>query len=1026
MRRRPFAGGLSLATIPGGVGSGGAIGPLPYRGHGELIAELSQGAINTRRLALFDGSNKYLSESTANIAGLLSGAPALAIEIWRNRRSAEFGSGACYCACCNYGVSGKQLFAVLDVDGQVVLLLFGNDGTQYALSTTDAPQGWTRLLITGAIGSTTLKFYFDGATTSATTDDGGTALPHELATGQTCKFTLGACGDATSALHDSSLLDGGLLCVRLWVHGFTGAESAAMWHGGLPLGFNELTSAGYTTDIVSSWELTESSGTRFDSVTALGGHNLVEVGDTVHSADAITSITLLDGRTVAPPGLVAAPHRQASGFLTGRVGIYFGGGASLQFTGSDLGDGDVAGDWITLTRPDRHLRDGTTPQTDGVIVSISGEEGSMIQAMTDGAAVLEFTGPGGLNGAVTSHIGLTWLRPNTTNFRGLGGGGAASFAVSINGQVDALATSDSGVQNKWEADCGPLTTITIGAAPDGSRGFVGLIDSVLLYRSLSPSQNAQIDGYENQLYTVPTYYQRADLLRVGFDYADISRMTLEPAVRLLAARSQYLQCAYSTSLAFTTAFSATGARNRDDWVQATDKVFCGQCQYGTNGKEKWWVQSGGSMGVEQQLRVFLKTGASSSNLAAIETTDAPFGWSRWHISYDGSQATPLNRIKVYLDGVLMTTAKVSGTDDLPATLQTDDPAFTVGAVPGLWRYWNGAIGLMAVWKRTTTLAEAQQVYNSGNVLSAAAIKADAGLATNLSAMWDFSETSGTRFDATSNHNDLLPQSDGAIDTTGLVKGISVVREITDLSQWQFEFGASFWQAPYRLAAAEAASGLDSLYYGGMHLLYRRGTLPFAADNVFDRFSVQVHSAAFQPSVGHTLFETGYEQGNVEKFAQQRSIPQVDSNGANGGATTPWEACFIRDDAGLDGNASFPAHIIICTWPTTGLVVGTKYTQAWRRTGSATDVVYINGAARSVSVQTTNLPGNAHWLGAVSAHDIMAMGAQCIIRSAGTLNPQSESHMVGEHAGSFFLYGNTVTDGCLTAADFAAMRSYIGT
>lgn len=98
-----------------------------------------------------------------------------------------------------------------------------------------------------------------------------------------------------------------------------------------------------------------------------------------------------------------------------------------------------------------------------------------------------------------------------------------------------------------------------------------------------------------------------------------------------------------------------------------------------------------------------------------QTTDTGI-WpeGQWiHIVYvfDGSQATENDRIKIYINGALIT--NVSNPVAPPTSLSSAGP-FTVGRYPGGGFNWDGLASSIAIWNSALDSAQVAELFNSGD------------------------------------------------------------------------------------------------------------------------------------------------------------------------------------------------------------------------------------------------------------------------------------------------------------------------
>ena len=83
-------------------------------------------------------------------------------------------------------------------------------------------------------------------------------------------------------------------------------------------------------------------------------------------------------------------------------------------------------------------------------------------------------------------------------------------------------------------------------------------------------------------------------------------------------------------------------------------------------------------------------------------------WTHVVITYDGNEANASQRVKVYFDGALDTTASESST-----SIPNYSSNLTIGALNADYFLWNGLIDEFALWNKTLSTTEVSDLYHRG-------------------------------------------------------------------------------------------------------------------------------------------------------------------------------------------------------------------------------------------------------------------------------------------------------------------------
>jgi len=84
-------------------------------------------------------------------------------------------------------------------------------------------------------------------------------------------------------------------------------------------------------------------------------------------------------------------------------------------------------------------------------------------------------------------------------------------------------------------------------------------------------------------------------------------------------------------------------------------------------------------------------------------------WINYIISYDGTQGTSADRVKLYIDGVFLAPTLAGGT--IPTSVNLTNMNNTIG-VSAQNKYYNGNIDELAIFNYSLTEAEALNIYNA--------------------------------------------------------------------------------------------------------------------------------------------------------------------------------------------------------------------------------------------------------------------------------------------------------------------------
>lgn len=113
-------------------------------------------------------------------------------------------------------------------------------------------------------------------------------------------------------------------------------------------------------------------------------------------------------------------------------------------------------------------------------------------------------------------------------------------------------------------------------------------------------------------------------------------------------------------------------------------------------------------------------------------------WEHWVVAYDGTQATPANRITIYKDGVLQSETTTNVPD---STLTSNTMRLTFGQADDLGLFgYSGLMDEVRIYNRTLSQSEVTRLYQSGAAkIGASSAELDVGssLSNGLVGHWTF-------------------------------------------------------------------------------------------------------------------------------------------------------------------------------------------------------------------------------------------------------------------------------------------------
>lgn len=424
-----------------------------------------------------------------------------------------------------------------------------------------------------------------------------------------------------------------------------------------------------------------------------------------------------------------------------------------------------------------------------------------------------------------------------------------------------------------------------------------------------------------------------------------------------------------------------------------DDGYIGQYDSGTDAS--WAVESGGSVNQATSVRFFAATNASGSTAASVTTPTSGPEWSHCVVTYDGTQATDTDRVRIYLDGALSTPANYVYNGTIPSSVNNSAADMTIGLGRSNHGTADAAISRARLWKnRILDATAASDLYNSG----AGYLHADlpAGLLTSMVASWDLTEASGSsRADSVGSHT--------LAETGGDVEHVDLVTKLREKGPNRYEFipirrGAG----PFTFALCGAPRWLET-GLGGHGVLDFRSShgMYVAVDQALD-FSAYDYIAAMR----------------YESFADSESFLLVSADegstvaywfpGEVDESSTHYARLRYRDENSDTFNTNVKSDIALAT--------STSYVSNWRAfgTGDASSHEHrLNGTASSL----THATGSQNLsLDDVEGRDNLSLG--CLVRSDGNSTQQGKRILLGE----ILVYDGSTDQ--LTAAENLLAEEYI--
>lgn len=170
------------------------------------------------------------------------------------------------------------------------------------------------------------------------------------------------------------------------------------------------------------------------------------------------------------------------------------------------------------------------------------------------------------------------------------------------------------------------------------------------------------------------------------------------------------------------AIDGTSALTVSAWIKedslVVDKAIVVKWDYQTQGT--FGFQTGASTAGAGKLSVYMATSLTDDgNGCRVDTTNVVLQAGVWKyiaMVFDGSQTGDRNRLKIYVDGVVVATTQGAGS--VPASLTTGGTATVKISEFGgiLHRYFNGKIDEVKIYNTALTADEIKADYNKGKAM----------------------------------------------------------------------------------------------------------------------------------------------------------------------------------------------------------------------------------------------------------------------------------------------------------------------
>lgn len=212
------------------------------------------------------------------------------------------------------------------------------------------------------------------------------------------------------------------------------------------------------------------------------------------------------------------------------------------------------------------------------------------------------------------------------------------------------------------------------------------------------------------------------------------------AAAFLATQSEFLSATDSATISFTADFSMI-AWIRPDSISGTQGLVT-KWDIGTDHEYALYME-------DAKLRFEIDAAANDALGTTYIQSNTDLVANEWYmvaIVYDGTGVGNAGRLQMYLDGVLEGSATYVGT--IPALIDDGAADLHLGAFDSGANFYEGRIGMTALWARQLLLAEIVSIYKGG--LGKLHVELTAAELVSLNTWWNMGEASGSRADSSGN------------------------------------------------------------------------------------------------------------------------------------------------------------------------------------------------------------------------------------------------------------------------------------
>jgi hypothetical protein len=125
----------------------------------------------------------------------------------------------------------------------------------------------------------------------------------------------------------------------------------------------------------------------------------------------------------------------------------------------------------------------------------------------------------------------------------------------------------------------------------------------------------------------------------------------------------------------------------------------------------WWSGSQGifvQTGINNATRLLFLAGGGNQYSETPISSFAANQWLHLVLTYNGSIATPDNRISVYIDGVLQSLTNFG--NGIASSINAASATFSIGDASTLGRHWNGLIDDVRIWNQSLNATDVAALY----------------------------------------------------------------------------------------------------------------------------------------------------------------------------------------------------------------------------------------------------------------------------------------------------------------------------